>query len=102
MREVLYLISSLITHHLSLLLWLSEARAVLGRREERFDHLRAPVVAVKTVELCEPEVEARGVGRAPQIAEVFHRDECRVELALLKGFLVDYLEQHARTRLAVS
>src|ERR1044071_954456 len=61
-----------------------EALAVLGRRDERLDHLGGDGVAVEVVQLAEPEVEAGGVRVAAQVAEVLHRDEGGVALAILK------------------
>src|SRR5215204_6996097 len=82
-----------------------EARAVFDGVEEGFDHLGLDEVAVKLVELVEPELPAaevrvlRVVGVAPQVAEVLHQDEGAVLLARAQVGVLGHLAQDARTPL---
>src|SRR5215213_2804522 len=83
---------------------LPETLAVLVRREERLDHLRALKVAAEVFQLLEPEVVAvevrvgRVVGRAPQVAEVLHQHERGVRLALVERAVLQDEPQGARAR----
>src|SRR5687768_14180706 len=77
----------------------AEALAVLQRADEGLDHLGVLEVAVEAVQLVEPEVVARGVGVAPQVAEVLHGHEGAVELPRLQLLPLGDLAQHRRARL---
>src|SRR5947209_15825398 len=76
----------------------SEPLSVLRGREESLDHLGLDEVAAEGVELVEPEVEARRVRVAPQIAEVLHRDEGSVELCVGEGRALGDASKDARAR----
>src|SRR5215204_3375973 len=82
---------------------LAEAALVLGRVEERLDHLGPLEVAAELFELGEPELEAREVRVRrvvrvpPQIAEVLHQHEGPVELPLPEGGVLDDLAQRLPT-----
>jgi hypothetical protein len=39
--------------------WLAEARAVFRRHDERFDHVRVPIIAIELIQLRQPEIVAR-------------------------------------------
>src|SRR5437588_6434791 len=77
---------------------LLEAVAVLGRVEERLDHLGLDVVALELVELREPEVVARLVGIAAQVAEVLHQHEGLVGFELRELRIVNQLPQRVGAR----
>src|SRR5215204_3688403 len=83
---------------------LAEAALVLGRVEERLDHLGPLEVAAELFELREPEVEAREVRVrrvvrvSSEIPEVLHQHEGSVELALPEGGVLDDLAQHLPPR----
>ena len=50
----------------------AEALTILARHDERFDHFGVGKAAAKVVQFLQPEVEARRIGIAPQVTEVFH------------------------------
>src|SRR6266480_1315388 len=58
----------------------SEPLAIFKRVNERLNHFGLDEVAVKGVQLIQPEVKAGGIRIAAEIAEVFHCDEGAVEL----------------------
>src|ERR1044072_694358 len=82
----------------------AETRAVLGRVDEGFDHLGTLVVAAELFEFRKPEVIARPVGVAPlvrvapQVAEVLHQDEGRVELLPAEALVLGDGAEHLRAR----
>src|ERR1700730_9042714 len=71
---------------LTVLSRLAEALAVLGRYQERLDHLGLNKVSIKLIELCQPEVVALKVERrfrriiriTAQVAEVLHQHKSAV------------------------
>src|SRR5215203_3463453 len=75
---------------------LAEALAVLGRGDEGLDHLRLDVVAAKLVQLREPEVVARLIGVAAEVAEVLHQHEGRVELRARERAGLGHLPERRR------
>ena len=59
---------------------LAEALSVFTRDEKRLDHFRPLEVAIKLVQLVEPELIATFIRVATEIAEVLHHDERRIAL----------------------
>src|SRR5215217_3457262 len=69
---------------------LAEPLSVLDGRDEGLDHLGPPEVAAELVQLIEPELEARLVRVASQVAEVLAEHEAPVELAGGEGRVLDH------------
>lgn len=88
---------------------MAEALPVLGRINEGFDHLRATDACKRdlliayvfardadAVQFVQPELEAFGVGIAPQVSEVFHQDERAVVERVEDRARVGNFGKHAR------
>src|ERR1051326_1873170 len=78
-------------------LWRSETGTVLGRLDERLDHLRIDPVA-KEVQLPELEVVTASIRIAFEITEVFHLHKRRIEQAVVEGLAVRRVEDQHTAR----
>ena len=72
------------------LLWI-ESAAVFIRNDKRPHHFGIDKVPIQ-VQLAEPMVKARPIGIPPQVAEVFNKHKCRIELLVVEGFTVSGVE----------
>src|SRR6266404_8371288 len=72
----------------------SEPLPVFARADERLHHIGLHKVAVKAVQLVEPEVKAGYIRIASEITEVFHQHEIAVELGIAELFRLSHRPQH--------
>src|SRR5436190_4860672 len=67
-----------------------ETRAIFTGDQERLDHLRSFEVAIKLVQLVQPEMETTVIRIASQVAKVLHPHKRFVELRLREPFILRY------------
>src|SRR5512132_1569672 len=83
---------------------LAKARAIFSRNQKRLDHVGATVVAIRLVELLQPEIVTlkAGIGRfvrvALQVAKILLQDKRRVPFALRERLTLSQTPQHLRSR----
>ena len=83
---------------------LTKARAIFSRNQKRLDHVGAAVVAIKLVELFQPEIITlkafigRFVRVALQVAKILLQDKRRVPFALRERLTLSHTPQHLRSR----
>ncbi len=70
---------------------LTEPVTIFPGVKESLNHLRLHEVAIKLVELAQPEIEAWRVRIAAQVSEILHQDKGRVEILMREGGIIYHL-----------